>query len=286
MIKFLVPVIFTDYSLHAVHYALTLAGKFPAEVTLLHCFGDYLPREAEEEGERSDNKHLENLENQEQAARLRLEQFREENSAHLRAGQQLSLQCRFEYGYPEDLIPKISTKERFDVVVMGTKTKGETIKETLGSISGDVIRKSTVPVLAVPAQAAAHPESLSRILFLLERNDRDYLSLHHLIRLVSAFPTEIYAVLYCKTRADKNDIRRMDQLRSYCDSTYHHVKINFDIITGRNYIESLESYLAENPADLLAMTRQKRKSLSKLFSPSITRQLLFRTDQPLLVFQK
>lgn len=286
MIKFLVPVIFTDYSLHAVHYALTLAGKFPAEVTLLHCFGDYLPREAEEEGERSDNKHLENLENQEQAARLRLEQFREENSAHLRAGQQLSLQCRFEYGYPEDLIPKISTKERFDVVVMGTKTKGETIKETLGSITGDVIRKSTVPVLAVPAGAAARLEQLSRVMFLLERNDRDYLSLHHLIRLVSAFPTEINAVLYCKTRADKNDIRRMDQLRSYCDSTYHHVKINFDIITGRNYIESLESYLAENPADLLAMTRQKRKSLSKLFSPSITRQLLFRTDQPLLVFKK
>src|SRR5690554_7371268 len=162
-------------------------------------------------------------------------------------------------------------RERFDVVVMGTKTKGETIKETLGRITGDVIRKSTVPVLAVPAGAAARLEQLSRVMFLLERNDRDYLSLHHLIRLISPFHTEINAVLYCKTRADKNDIRRMDQLRSYCDSTYRHLKINFDIITGRNYIESLESYLAENPAALLAMTRQKRKSLRKIFSPSITR---------------
>src|SRR5690554_393526 len=105
MIKLLVPVIFTDYSLNAVNYALTLAGKFPAEVTLLHCFGDFLPRENEESTpEYLPVENNQDVESKENTTRNRLEALRREWLKQLRPDQDLNLLCRFEYGYPEDLI--------------------------------------------------------------------------------------------------------------------------------------------------------------------------------------
>jgi len=54
MIKILVPVNFSDYSINALSYALNLAEKFQSEITLLYCFSDYLSRE------KMENKKFEN----------------------------------------------------------------------------------------------------------------------------------------------------------------------------------------------------------------------------------
>jgi nucleotide-binding universal stress UspA family protein len=290
MIKILVPLNFSDYSLNALNFALTLAEEFPAEISVLHCFTDYISLEETEQDKELPGytpiltrdeirqKDAETQQKLQELISLRVQQMSSLQEKNI------SLVYRFEYGYPEDIIPKISNEEIFDVVIMGTKTKGETIKEALGSISSDVIQRVSAPVLAVPAHSVMDLEKHGKVLFLLELNERDYISLHSLIRLLSPFHTEINAVLFCPARADKNDIRKMDQLRSYCDSTYRHFTINFDIITGKNYVKSIEEYLIDNPSDLVAMTRRKRTLLKKLFSPSIIRQLLFSTDIPLLVF--
>jgi nucleotide-binding universal stress UspA family protein len=290
MIKILVPVNFSDYALNALTFALTLAEKFPAEVSVLHCFTDYISLEESDQSPESQayNTTLtrSEIEQKDTETQERLRQLISSLVQQMSSLQEknINLAYRFEYGYPEDVIPKISNEEVFDVVIMGTKTKGETIKEALGSVTSDVIQRVTAPVVAVPSHSTINLTKLGKVLFLLELNERDYISLHSLVRLLSPFHTEINAILYCPTRADKNDIRKMDQLRTYCDSTYPHFNINFDIITGKNYIKSVEEYLVENQSALVAMTRRKRTILKKIFSPSITRQLLFSTDIPLLVF--
>jgi len=290
MIKILVPVNFSDYALNALTFALTLAEKFPTKVTALHCFTDYISSEELESDTDLQSQEINTIKNQteqkdaETQHKLQKLISSQIMKMSLAQKQNITLDCRFEYGYPEDIIPTISNQQLFDVVIMGTKTKGETIKEALGSITSDVIQNVSTPVIAVPAQYKVNLSKLDKVLFLLELSDRDYKSLHSLIRLISPFHTKINAVLYCPLRADKNDIRKMDKLRTYCDSTYKHHDINFDIITGKNYIKSIEEYLIEKPSGLIAMTRKKRSLLKKIFSPSITRQLLFITDIPLLVF--
>lgn len=290
MIKILVPLNFSDYSLNALNFALTLAEEFPAEISVLHCFTDYISLEETEQDTESQGYTplltREEIKQKDAETQQKLQQLISHKVQKMSSLQEKNIRLiyRFEYGYPEDIIPKISNEEIYDVVIMGTKTKGETIKEALGSVTSDVIQRVTAPVLAVPAHSVIDLKKHGKVLFLLELNERDYISLHSLIRLISPFHTEINAVLFCPTRADKNDIRKMDQLRSYCDTTYRHFNINFDIITGKNYVKSIEEYLVDNPSDLVAMTRRKRTLLKKLFSPSIIRQLLFSTDIPLLVF--
>lgn len=286
MIKILVPVTFSDYSLNALSYAMKLSEKFRSEITLLHCFTMYVDREPAEGKRELKEPENDEAEQKELGTRAELQKIVEDlqKEYKLPGKNALTIKYRFEQGYPEDIIPLISNSEGFDAVIMGTQTRGELIKEALGSISSDVIQRAKAPVLAVPSGSSIDSEKLGKVLFLLELSENDYISLHRLIRLISPFQTEINAVLHCPVRADKNDIRKMDELRKYCDSTYPNLIINFSIITGKNYMKSIEDYVAENPVSLVAMTRKKRTLLQKLFKHSITRRLLFSSKVPLLVF--
>ncbi len=284
MIKILVPVTFTDYSINALTYALTLAGKFPSEITLLHCFSEY---EDIEENAPDENDYSEaNVRKREADARDRLADLCQSaiNKMTTVQDHNIELQNRFEFGYPEDVIPQICNEMHPDVVVMGTKSKGETIKELLGSITSDVMKKAEFPVLAVPAGSSIDLEQLSRVLFITDFSDNDYISIHKLIRLITPFNTVIHAVKFMNHKPDSGDIRRLEQFKDYCDATYRNHRLEYSYQQVEQFIPALESYVNENKINLIALTRRKRNMIAQLFSPEITRKILFHTDVPLLVF--
>lgn len=290
MIKVLVPVVFSDYSLNALSFGINLAEKFPAEITILHCFATFETREdlnlSHDHADKGNLTARAELERREQEIREKLNLLTKQKVEALSAIQKknITLKFRFEYGYPEDIIPKISEQEHCDVIIMGTKTKGETIKELLGSITSDVIQKVTAPVLAVPSHSVIDLSRIGKVLFLTEFNEQDYFSMHRLIRIIAPFDTEVHAIHFCQKEGDKTDIKRMEQFKVYCESTYRNHKIIFHILTGKVFVKTLEEYITNNDIDILAMTRKKRNILQRLFSTAITRKLLFQTDIPLLVF--
>ncbi|WP_025006667.1 universal stress protein [Marinilabilia salmonicolor] len=284
MIKILVPVTFTDHSINAFTYALTLAGKFPSTVTLLHSFSDY--EDIEEGMNVMPPNSEEDIQKREQDARDRLADLCQSaiNKMTSIQDKNIELENRFEFGYAEEVILKVSKDLDPDVIIMGTKSKGETIKELLGSVTSDVMRRATVPVLAVPAKSTVDLEKLSRVLFVTDFGDADYISVHKLIRLITPFQTHINAVRFQAHKPDNTEIRRMEKFRDYCDATYRNHKIKSNFEQSEQFMDSLEKYVAENNIDLIAMTRRKRNMIARLFTPEITRRILFYTDVPLLVF--
>jgi nucleotide-binding universal stress UspA family protein len=284
MIKILVPVTFTDYSVNALTYALTLAGKFPSKVILLHSFSDY--EDIEEGIPVVMPNSEENIPKREQDARDLLAELcqRTINKMTRLQDENIELENRFEFGYPEDVIINISKGVEPDVIIMGTKSKGETIKELLGSITSDVMKRAEVPVLAVPANSSVDLESLSKVLFITDFGDSDYISIHKLIRLITPFQTEIHAVRFSSHKPDSHEVRRMKKFRDYCDATYRNHQLKFYEEESDQLITALENYVIHNNIDLIAMTRKKRNMIAKFFSSEITRKILFHTDVPLLVF--
>jgi len=274
MVRIFVPVNFSDYTINAVNYALKLGQKIPSVISLISCRE---PLSDSDEG-RVDSKDYEE--------QLRL--FKEDVAARLSTVQKenINLLTRIETGYPEDVLVEISVKEEPDVIVMGTRSKGETIKELLGSVTSDVIKNATVPVLAVPAESSVDVEKISHVLFVTDFSDTDYRSFHKLIRLIAPFQTKIFAVHFRAVEPDKWDKNRLEEMRLYCYQTYRNYDVEFNFITGDDFIDSLDSFIAENNIDLIAMTRRKRNMISKILHPSITRKILFHTDIPLLVFHE
>jgi len=285
MIKILVPVTFAEYSLNALTYALTLAGKFPSVVTILHSFSEYEDIEEEPGGEKP-NQEKQDVREREQVARDKLAGLCQSTINKMTSIQDknIELQNRFEFGYPEDVITNVCAEMNPDVVVMGTQSKGETIKELLGSITSDVMKKVNVPVLAVPASSGIDLEKLSKVLFITDFSEKDYVSMHKLVRLISPFHTFIHAVKFVYHRPDENEIQKKDEFRDYCQNTYRNHQLEFAYQQSDQFIPALEKYVGENNIDLIAMTRRKRNMIAQLFSPEITRKILFHTDIPLLVF--
>lgn len=270
MVRIFVPVNYSDYSVNAVQYAIKLGQKIPSTITLITC-KDPIVSKAE-----SGTKEV------------KLEEFKASIEAKFNElqKQNINLITRSEIGYPEDVLVQISIKEEPDAIIMGTRSKGETIKELLGSITSDVVKNAKVPVLAVPANSMVDTDRLSNILFVTDFGDSDYRSLHKLIRLITPFQTQIFATHFKASHPDKWDKNRLEEMRLYCKQTYRNYNISFDFITGEDFITDLDVFIESNKIDLIAMTRHKRNMISKILHPSITRKMLFHTDIPLLVFHE
>ncbi|WP_439182183.1 universal stress protein [Carboxylicivirga taeanensis] len=277
MVRIFVPVNFSDYSLNAVNYALNLGQRIPSAITLISC-------QPPLDDSNADNSEVKSRVINEQVLldlKTKVEQELNEQQRD-----NITLLSRLERGYPEDVLISITNREEPDVIVMGTCSKGDTIKELLGSVTSDVVKNAKVPVLAVPANSKANTNNISNILFVSDFQDCDYRSLHKLIRLISPFKTQIFAVHFKASIPDKWDKERLEEMRLYCEQTYRNYEIDFSFITGEDFITELDNFITQNNIDLIAMTRHKRNMISKLLHPSITRKILFHTDIPLLVFHE
>ncbi|MCU4176859.1 universal stress protein [Carboxylicivirga sp. N1Y90] len=269
MVQILVPIDFSTSAMHALEYALKLGEKMPSNICLIHCLSDLV----EETNAILSNKQVE----------VELQKIKTDLTQK-HPSQKVTV--RIEQGYPEDILVGISKRDEPDVIVMGTKSKEETIKELLGSVTSDVIKKARVPVLAVPHKSSVNLDRLNRILFVTDFGESDYRSLHKLVRLVSPFETQIHAVHFTTSMPDKWDKKRIEQMQAYCEKTYRNHTMDFEFITGSDFLHALDVYMANKSIDMIAMTRHKRNMISKIFHSSITRKLLFHTEVPLLVFHE
>lgn len=269
MVQILVPIDFSTTAMHALEYAVKLGEKMPSNICLIHCLSDLLEGNKEVLSEQQVEDGLEKIKSD-------LVQKHKIQSASI----------RIEKGYPEDVLVSISKRDEPDVIVMGTKSKEETIKELLGSVTSDVIKKARVPVLAIPHESSINLNRLNRILFVTDFGESDYRSLHKLVRLVSPFETTIHAVHFAASLPDKWDRKRIEQMQAYSEKTYRNHSMDFKFITDSDFLHSLDVYMANNSIDMIAMTRHKRNMISKIFHSSITRKLLFHTEVPLLVFHE
>jgi nucleotide-binding universal stress UspA family protein len=290
MIKVLVPVVFSDYSLNGLTFGIGLSEKIPVDIIILHCFacvettGDLnLPVE---QGLTGRVDPMAELERQERETRQRLGDLAAQKMAGLTDVQKknVTIHIRFDYGYPEDQIPKVARELNCDVVIMGSKTKDEIIKELLGSITSDVINRVSVPVLVVPAHSTIDLTRIGKVVFLTRFNKQEFTAMHRLINLMGPFNTEIHAIHFCRKQEREADLKRLLQFKEYCESTYRNHKILFHNFTGKEFIATLEKYVTEHGIDILAITHKKRNVLQRFFRAEVAHRLLYHTNIPLLVF--
>ncbi|NPA36881.1 MAG: universal stress protein [Chlorobi bacterium] len=285
MIRILVPVDLSETSVKAINYALRLAENIPSEIFLVHCFPEILEeKDLEIPPGTKDIKAIISAKREKEKSAL--ENLKKEIEDKLSANEinNISIRTHFDIGYPEDILLSLSSVLSPDVIVMGTRSKDETIKELLGSVTSDIVRKAQVPVLTVPADSVIKHNDISNILFVTDFSEVDYRSLHKLIRLVAPFKTIIYSVQFNTSSPDRWDKDKMEEFRKYCTETYRNHDIRAEILYSENFLDTLDIFIEKNKIDIIAMTRKKRNIISSLFHPGITRKILFHTNVPLLVF--
>ncbi len=146
-------------------YAASLAGKYGAEITILHVLMEdakleagiigYIGEErwrkikdqnAQEAREALIGKKRENV-----AIRYGLEHFAENMAANLENGSEnpLTDEVLIRRGNPVEQIIEVSEERKPDLIVMGTHGHGIIADAMMGSTARRVIRRSKIPVLVI-----------------------------------------------------------------------------------------------------------------------------------------
>jgi nucleotide-binding universal stress UspA family protein len=138
--RVLVPVDFTETSDRALEYALELARKFEAKITVMHAyqipvygFPDATYITAAEVATQISN-----------AAQARLDAILE---AHKTSGVETTAILRDGVAWEE--INRIAGEVKADLIIIGTHGRRGLARALLGSVAENVIRTSTVPVLVI-----------------------------------------------------------------------------------------------------------------------------------------
>lgn len=135
--KILVPVDFSKFSDKALRYAEELAGKFHAELHLLHAFetmpimaeGGYFPPDIASK--------------EEEAARQSL------NELEVNVPDEVQIVRELNHGHPFVEIVRYAKENDVGLIVMGTHGRGAIAHMLLGSVAEKVVRKASCPVLTV-----------------------------------------------------------------------------------------------------------------------------------------
>lgn len=185
-----------------------------------------------------------------------------------------------EFGFAVDLICRTAKTDEVDAIVMGTKGASNLIEEIMGSITSGVIKKSVRPVIAVPANSRF--KKFDRIAFATDLSDDDSKEIEAFHRLTSIYQPEIHVV----------HVEINEKLASL--PGHHHVSTIVEEHDNIKRVElkaddvehALHDYVVREHITMLAVKRHNRGFFKELFHRSITKQLAYHTNIPLMVFHE
>jgi nucleotide-binding universal stress UspA family protein len=185
-------------------------------------------------------------------------------------------------GMPEEEILNISETYNPDLIIMGTRGKGE--KDILtGKISSKVVQNATCRILTVPRNTKYH--GFQNILYTTDFNEEDNSDLRRLIELLEYYHPKIHCIHIDLDGNTPVDAARMKKLhQQFSGATQKQSSVVFEVIRHDDFLEGINDYAKDHDIDLIAVVNHRKSFLKRLFTTDHTRQLLFESDIPLFIF--
>ncbi|MFP4469630.1 MAG: universal stress protein [Bacteroidales bacterium] len=286
MKKILVPVDFSEHMDTVCRFALEIAKKTGGEIRLFHAYFDYIIVSNSSFPYSVDTNEMFN---QEMMIRIREEaqndmdrlkarlsdELKQENVEHVKVVYTLT------GGLPEEEIINISETYNPDLIVMGTRGKGE--KDILtGKISSKVVQNADCRILTVPRNADYH--GFDNMLYATDFNDEDVKDISKLIDLLSDYDPVIHCVHINIDKDRIADESKMNVLKSHFKEQTEAGRLIFRVIDKEDFLTGINEYVKKNHIDITAVVRHRKSFLKRLFVKDHTRELLFHSDIPLYIF--
>lgn len=272
----------TDYSevvMNAEHYAVKMAMEQGAFLRFIHVFS---PALADQTGSFDASKI------DRSPALVELEKLK----AHVKrlmiscnADQdKVSYECLVREGAAGgQLLEEI--KESFpDMLIMGTHGVSGFRDLVLGSHTWQVIKRTSVPVLALPKDVSY--VGIKNMVFATEYREGELPVINYLTQLAALFSAGL-TVLHITSNAltQEYEKRVSDEFMNEMKNKIVYPDVRIKIEHATDVIDGLEKYTDKNKTDLLIMSHERPYFLERVFSSkgAITRKMTLYTHIPLLV---
>ncbi len=167
----------------------------------------------------------------------------------------------------------------YDLIAMGTKGQRNAIEKMLGSVTTQTMMHAKCPVLAIPSDAQ-FGEGIQHIAFATAFEKSDHNALSQLLSFAEMMNASIHFV-HVETSPG---IGKEDEMIEMKD--YPNYFTDFTIVNSKSISKGVERFLKEKQQDLLALFIPKRRLWERLFHHSVSKEITFQAQVPLLVFHE
>ena len=284
--KILVPVDFSSNSLNAAHYAAHVAKQKGAEITLIHIyFNPVTDPVACDHFYAFPTSIAETLNEIIDNAKELMADFRGKLNKYLLEHEisDISINTELFGGIAEEAVLDFAESGKYDLLIIGVRGK-EAGENWLGSFTVDIINKSRIPVLAVPGNTFYKKSIFKRLMYATNFDKSDGKAIRELIKIARPLETHISVVHI----DDRNDNPFINYDLSHFKEKYigdvDQVSMDFDLIVNKSLAFGIENFISDHQIDIISVTAHKRNLITSLFRPSLTKELLFRLEIPMLIF--
>lgn len=266
--KILVPTDFSDNARHAATYAATLANAKPGSgIHLLHVLTSIL----------NDPLVIGDIAEEAVKSLGRI-------SAQLKATcPACSITHSIKIGETVAEIDRAANDLNVGLIVMGLQGLGKTSRFFFGSNSRSLINKATCPVLVIPERSTySIPE---KIVFATDYYDSDLDSLVQLVAIAKSFDSEIIMVhIFDESDEEQSEASMINFISNQIFKTVTYPRLTYRVYYDKDTAHGIKKFCESTEADLVVVSARKQNLYQKLFGKSITKELVYETEIPLLVF--
>ncbi|MEM6842626.1 MAG: universal stress protein [Bacteroidota bacterium] len=262
---------FSDHADNALAYALKMAEFLEAKLYILHVCRISSASTAAYPAGYYDAVDTEELRRE---ASLEMEQLKKSTLVSTT----VTYECMIRSGQASEIIQEVAQKISVDVIVMGTRW-ATGLAEWLGSVTSDVVEKSSRPVLAIPVSIRFKPPREFLLTTTLTKLS-SLTALDQIKQIVHWFNAKLDILHIRPYEKELSSEQQLfwNALENYLSDTPHFLHtVAYDDIS-----EGIHHYLSQHETDILTMIPQQRNFIEQLFRASKTRHMLFHTKIPLL----
>jgi nucleotide-binding universal stress UspA family protein len=273
MVNILVPTDLSEVSKVAADYAVKMANRLEANLTLIHIITIVVPvRSAYQRQLKSAEDGLFRRTQEEMISAMK------PVAKHARFAAPIIYHVAMGSPFSQTLLRE-AKKLRTGLIVMGTLGASGLRKVVLGSNTTAMIGDSPIPVLAVPAEAEF--KGLKDIVYACDMRNLKK-ELKQLIPYATIFDSTIHIV---HVTASAGKVGEIEEKMERVIATMGYEKIVTIVLADENIDDAIADYIKINRADLLVMFTHKPNFYEKLFDKSVTRRMAFHSKVPLLAFR-
>lgn len=277
--KILLATDYSEASMNAERYAVQFAKAAGASLTFLHIYTFPLSATPSLPVKYEDvkRKHRES----------ELKALEQRRDAILQAlgitGDQLHTECVVKEGSAGREITRTAYDLDMDFTIVGTHGTTGFRKIFYGTHAWEVIKKSSIPVLAVPQNGLF--TGIKNIVFATEYRQGEIPVINYLTGIARKFNAEItvlHVTNYPLSRKFEADM--FGRFKKEVLEKIHYEKLNIRLAVDEVISSGLEKFCEECPADWLVMSPERPYLMDRIFFPeySMTRKMSFHTRVPLL----
>lgn len=273
MKKILVPIDFSEVSNNAVDFAVNLAEKFDAKLTLMHSvsfqyFADFqydIHQNAREMIDEAKGEVRDKID-----AIIASRETNVEISGHVGSNNLI------------DEIEEMISRQNFDLVVVGTHGSHGWEEFLVGSNTEKIVRRISKPVIAVPVDAAI--SAIKKILVPVDLNELRKGFLDEVTQLQKRFSAALEFV-WIKTPHSVEDSKQVKEDLKLLLNEQGVEDYTLSIDNEISPSDGILRHAKETQADMIAMATHGRRGISHWLSGSLTEDTINHIHVPVWTFK-